>query len=153
MKLKKFSVHASQALFAMTVLLCFAVGCGKREEKPLPEVYPAEGHSYMKDPAFKAQLAAQEKEKNTILGEREKLFSAFEALEKREGSRAAAEKSPEWKVLEKQAQDCMLHFESNRLHTAALFEARMKQAQADSAKIARGEARAVKAKQEARMKK
>jgi len=142
MKSKKFLVHASQALFAVIVLSCLAVGCGKREEKPLPEVYPAEGHSYMKDPVFKQQLAAQEKEKKAILGEREKLFKAFEALEKREGSRAAAERSPEWKVLEKKAKDCMWQFESNRLHTAALFKARLEQATVDSAKVARGEAKA-----------
>jgi len=143
MKLEKFLVHASQALFAMIVLSCFVAGCGKREEKkPVPEVYPAEGHAYMKDPAFKKQLAVQEKEKKTLLDEREKLFAAFAALEKREGSRAAAERSPEWKILEKKAQDCMKKFDANRLHTTELFAARAKQAQADSAKIARGEAKA-----------
>lgn len=143
MKLKKFLVHASQALFATVVLSCCVVGCGRREEpKPLPEVYPAEGFAYMDDPVFKAQMAAQKKEKNAILGEREKLFAAFAELEKREGSRAAAEKSPEWKVLEKKAQACLQNFESNRMHSAELFDARLKQAQADSEKIKRGEAKA-----------
>jgi len=142
MKSKKVLVHASLALCAMIVLSCVVAGCGKQKEDTRPEVYPAEGHAYMKDPAFKKALAAQDKERNTILGEREKLFQEFEALEKRAGSRAAAEKLPEWKALEARAQACGRAFESNRWQTTELLRERMKRAQEDSARIARGEAKA-----------
>lgn len=142
MKSNKVLVHASQALFAAVALCWYVAGCERREEKPLPEVYPAEGHAYMKDPEFKARLEAQDKERNGILGEREKLIDEFAALEKRAGSRAAAEKLPEWKQLEARAQACGRAFESNRWHTAEMLRERMKRAQEDSERIARGEAKA-----------
>jgi len=141
MKLKEFSVRASLALCAAIALSCLVAGCGKKKADTRPEVYPAEGHSYMKDPAFKAQLARQDAKRNAILGEREKLFEEFEALEKRAGSRAAAEKLPEWKALEARAQACGRAYESNRWETTEMLRERMKRAQADSARVARGEAK------------
>jgi len=141
MKLKKVLVHASLALGAMIVLSCLVAGCGKKKEDTRPEVYPAEGHGYMKDPVFKKALAAQDAERKTILGEREKLFAEFEAIEKRAGSRAAAEKTSEWKALEARAQEWGKAFESNRWQTTVLLRERMKRAQEDSARIARGEAK------------
>jgi len=142
MKLKKVLVHASQALFAVIVLSYLAVGCGKREEsKPLPEVYTAEGHGYMKDPAFKQQVEAQDKEKKAILGEREKLFAEFAALEKKAGSRAEAAKLPEWKALEVRAEACARAFESNRWQSVEIFRERVKRAQEDSERVKRGEAK------------
>jgi len=96
----------------------------------------------MKDPAFKARIEIQDAERKSILGEREKLFVEFEALEKRAGSRAAAEKLPEWKALEARAQACGRAYETNRMHTTAMFRERLARAQEDSARIARGEAKA-----------
>jgi len=142
MKLKKVSVHASQALCATIVLLCVAAGCDRREERQLPEVYPAEGHGYMDDPEFKSQIAKQDAQRKVILGEREKIVVGLEALEKRAGSRAAAEKLPEWKALMARAESCGRAFDSNRLETAAIMQERMKRAMEDSARIKRGEARA-----------
>jgi len=142
MKLKKVLVHASLALGAVIVLSCLVAGCGKQKKVDTrPEVYPAEGNAYMKDPSFKAVLAVQDKERKSILGEREKLFQEFEALEKRAGSRAAAEKLPEWKTLEARAQACGRAFESNRWHTTEIFRERVQRAREDSARIARGEAK------------
>lgn len=142
MKSYKILAHASQAFCAAIALVWCATGCERREEKPLPEVYPAEGHAYMKDPAFKAQLEAQEKEREKILESREKLIEKFEALEKRMGSRAAAEKLPEWKQLESWAAACGRAYESNRWQTTEMLRERMVRAQADSERIARGEAKA-----------
>jgi len=144
MKLNKVLVHASQALCAAIVLWCAAVGCDRREEKPLPEVYPAEGHGYMDDPAFQSQIAEQDAQRKRILGEREKLIAAFEQLEKRAGSRAAAEKLPEWKELTARAQACGRAFDSNRVQTTEIMQARMKRALEDSERIKRGEAKAKK---------
>jgi len=145
MKLKKVLVHASQALCAVIVLSCVVAGCGKREKKnTLPEVYPAENHGYMDDPVFKKQLEERDAERKVILGEREKLFAQFEALEKKAGSRAAAEKTPEWQALLKRSEECFRNFESNRTQTAALLRERAKRASEDSERIKRGEATAKK---------
>jgi len=142
MKSKKVLVHASLALSAAIVLSCLVAGCGKRKEDARPEVYPAEGHAYMKDPEFKKALEAQDNERKVMLGEREKLLVKFEALEKRAGSRAAAEKTPEWKALAVRFQEWDRAFESNRWHTTEILRERRKRAQADSERIARGEAKA-----------
>jgi len=145
MKLKKVLVHASLALCAVIVLSCVVAGCGKRAEKDaLPEVYPAEGHGYMDDPVFKKQLEDQDVQRKAILGEREKIATAFEALEKKAGSRAAAEKTPEWQALLKRSETCFQNFESNRTHTAELMRQRVARAMEDSARIKRGEAKAKK---------
>lgn len=146
MNLKKVSVHAPHALVAAAVLVCLVAGCGKDEEqaKPLPEVYSAEGHAYMKDPAFKAKLAAQDKKRTAILDEREAIIAEAEALEKKFGSRAAAETNAAYKALEKRMRACEQAFESNRWETTRLLGDRMKQAEKDTERIARGEAKAKK---------
>jgi len=143
MKSKKVLVHASLALCAMIVLTCIVAGCGKQKKDvdTRPEVYPAEGHAYMRDPEFKAALDAQDQVRKAILAEREQLMREFEALEKRAGSRAAAEKLAEWKELEKRAQASGRSYEVNRRQTTELLRERMKRAQEDSARIARGEAK------------
>jgi len=142
MKLKKVLVHASLALGAVIVLSCAVAGCGKRKGDTRPEVYPAEGHSYMKDPAFRQELARQDEKRKKILGERERIFEEFAAVEKRAGSRAAAEKLPEWKALEARAQACGREYEASRREATELFRERVKRANEDSARVARGEARA-----------
>lgn len=141
MKLNKVLVHASLALGAMIVLMCIVAGCGKQKKESLPEVYPAEDHGYMKDPEFRRALAQHDEKRNSILGEREKLFAKFAALEKEAGSRQAAERSAEWKVLLAQADRLSRAYESNRWETTELLRERMKRAQEDSARIARGEAK------------
>jgi len=145
MKLKKVMVHASLALCAAVALYSVIAGCGRRAQKQvLPEVYPAEGHGYMDDPEFKRQLAAQDAERSKVLGVREKICLALEDLQKKAGSKEAAEKTPEWRALEQQLQACLQTFETNRLRTAEMLRARMKRAMADSERIRRGEATAKK---------
>jgi len=142
MNYKKVLVHASQALFAAVALMWFVAGCDRRKEDTRPEVYPAEGHAYMKDPAFKAVLAAQEKKRNTLMAERDELVQAFAELEKRAGSRSAAEKLPEWQALDVRMRACGRAYESNRWETTEILRVRMERARADSARVARGEAKA-----------
>jgi len=143
MNLKKVSVHAPQALVAATVLACLVAGCGKDEEKkPLPEVYSAEGHAYMKDPAFKAKLQAQDKARTTILDEREALIAEAAALEQKCGSRAAAETNAAYKALMQRMHACEAAFETNRAESAKILRERMLQAERDTERIQRGEARA-----------
>jgi len=127
---------------AAVVLACLVAGCGGDEGDRLPEVYPAEDHAYMKDPAFKARLEAQDRQRTTILDEREAIIAEAVALETRYGSRAAAEKSPEYPALDRRMRACEQAFESNRWETTRLMAERMKRAQEDSARIARGEAKA-----------
>jgi len=145
MKSDKVFVHAYPAVLAGLVCLCLFAGCDKEPEKEaLPEVYPAEGNGYMDDPAFKQQLAKQKKERDGALGERERLIVEFEKLEKRCGSREAAEKTDEWRELAKQAEACGRAFESNRWETIRLMQDRVKRAQEDSARIREGKAVPVK---------
>jgi len=145
MNLKKVLVHAPQALVAAIVLACLVAGCGKEEEKkPLPEVYSAEGHSYMKDPAFKAKLEAQDAKRRSLLGEREKIVEGFAELEKKAGSREAAKKTPEWAALETRMKACAAAYQTNHAESAAMMRERMLQAERDTERIQRGEARAKK---------
>lgn len=144
MNLKKVLVRAPQALVAAIALTCLVAGCGKEEEekKPLPEVYPAEGHAYMKDPAFKAKLEGQDARRRSLLGEREKILEGFAELEKKAGSREAAQKTPEWAALETRMKACAAAYQTNHSESAAMMRARMLQAEKDSERIRRGEARA-----------
>ena len=100
-------------LCTMGVSLAVLSGCRKGEEEPvIPPNSPA---SYMKDPAFMAQLEAKRSELQAIVRERAPLVARMEELVKsNRQDLAVLQKIPEWNDLHKKVVALNAKFEEVR---------------------------------------
>ena len=141
-KMKRLSLNKPAVVFSLfAAVLC---GCEEKTAPALEEVYPAEGNAYMNDPAFRAQLDSQSKEKDAICKSNFQLNAEFQSLLKSNGGDyAAATNTPRGAELAALIRENQALLVSNRMETARLARERIKRAQEDSRRIRRGEAKAI----------
>lgn len=120
-------------LFAAALALAAPVGCSREAEKPAastPEAQPV-----MKDPAFRAKLTEQAKERGALAAARggivAKMAEMIEAKKKALGTgdeaklKAELEKDPEWNELCRRCEDANTAIREQRRRTAAAVRERM----------------------------
>lgn len=134
------SVHAvTLAVACVLALLC---GCGKRVE----EVYPAEGDSYKRDPAYLADLKRCGKERvrlEAAFADASADFTGY-MKEKFNGDRARALATGAGRELFDKAERARKAVEACRAETMKLMRERAERAAKDSERIRRGEAKPVR---------
>lgn len=113
-------------LFAAAAALAAAVGCTREAEKPAAAV---PGAPFMKDPAFRAKLDGQSKERSALVAARGRVVARMEemieAKKRALGTadeaklRAELEKDPEWNELHRRCEDANTAIKEQRRRTAA----------------------------------
>ena len=121
-------------LTAAAALAAFA-GCSREAEKPAAGEPPS---PVMKDPAFRAKLTTQAKERAALASARGKIVARMtemiEAKKKELGTddeaklKVALEKDPEWNELRKRCEDANTAITEQRRRTAAVVRERMTKA-------------------------
>ena len=119
-------------ILAAAIVLAGLVGCSREAEKP------AEPGPILKDPAFRAKLTEQAKERNALVSARgkivERMTEMIEAKKKELGTddeaklKAALEKNPEWNDLRRRCEDANTAIKEQRRRVAAAVRARMTKA-------------------------
>ena len=114
------------------IALAGLVGCSREAEKP------AEPEPVLKDPAFRAKLTEQAKERKALASARgkvvERMVEMIEAKKKELGTddgaklKAALEKDPEWNELYKRCEDANTAIREQRRRAAAVVRERMTKA-------------------------
>ena len=121
---------------AAAAALAWLVGCSRESEKPAAAEPAPE--PVMKDPAFRAKLTAQAKERSALASARgrivAKMTEMIEAKKKELGTddeaklKAALEKDPEWNELYKRCEEANTAIREQRRRTAAAVRERMTKA-------------------------
>ena len=116
------------------VVLCALTGC-ERTSKSSSETKVAPPSEYMKDPAFRAKMDAQQKERDGYIAQRSKLVAemqkmvtaAKEKMPQATDDQVKAElaKSAEWNSLVKRVEDLNAVLKENRARSAEIFRERV----------------------------
>ena len=119
-------------IWAAAIALAGLVGCSREAEKP------TEPEPVLKDPAFRAKLTEQAKERNALVSARgkivERMTEMIEAKKKELGTddeaklKAALEKDPEWNELHKRCEDANTAIKEQRRRAIAAVRERMTKA-------------------------
>ena len=119
-------------LFAAAIALAALAGCTREAEKPAAA---EAAQPVMKDPAFRAKLTAQAKERSALAAARgrivAKMTEMIEAKKKALGTddeaklKAELEKDPEWNELYRRCEEANTAIREQRRRTAAAVRERM----------------------------
>ena len=119
-------------LFAAAIALAALAGCTREAEQPAAS---EEAQPVMKNPAFRAKLTAQAKERSALAAARgrivAKMTEMIEAKKKALGTddeaklKAELEKDPEWNELYRRCEEANTAIREQRRRTAAAVRERM----------------------------